>query len=130
MTDEEVAQLINNEFTFRTLGVTEQYHEIHQPVYEKGQLKIDRIDREKQQDQIIAYLPVEGEYFFFAVYIDLINKEIFNIGTESRNTICLRVISEELTSIELQSFTKLTVGKSWNKGDLKPNKKSTYNLAV
>jgi hypothetical protein len=128
MTDKEVTQLINNEFKVKSLGVTEQYLEIHQPVYDNGELKIERIDREKQ-DVIIAYLPVKDEYFFFAVYIDPIKKEIFNVGTESRNIVTLRATSEKFTSNELQSFLKLSPDKTWNKGDIKSRGKSVYNFS-
>ena len=129
MTDEEVAQLIENEFITKTLGVTESYLEIHEAVYEEGKLKIDRIDREKQSDVIIAYLPVKDEYFSFAVYIDKQNKEIFNIGTESRNEVSLKATSNTLSSNELQAFTKLKADNTWNKGDLKASKKATYKFS-
>ena len=129
MSDEEVSQLIIKEFFEKTLGVTEQYLEIHEAVYVDGRLIIDRIDRESYPDLIIAYLPVKDEYFSFAVYIDLEKKEIFNIGTESRNLVCLRATSEILTSTELQSFTKLKASKTWNKEDFKPNKKSRYTFS-
>ncbi len=124
MTDEEVYQLVNNEFISKTLGVTEQYLKIHQPVYVNGHPKIDRIDREKEPDLIIAYLPVKDEYFYFAVYIDTLKKEIFNIGTESRNIISFMTTSEILTSKELLSFVNFTPTETWNKGDLKQNKKT------
>lgn len=126
MTDNEISQLVYNEFTIPTLGITEQYLEIHQPVYENSLPKIERIHREGKEHVVIAYLPVHGEYFYFAVYIDVLKKEIYNVGTESRNMISLRASSEKLTAPELAAFTKLKITKSWSKGDLKPNKKSRY----
>lgn len=128
MSDENILQLITEEFKCKTLGVTEQYLEIHNPVYENGQLKIARIDREESDDQIIAYLPVNDEYFYFAVYIDMPAGEIINIGTESRNIVALEITSETLTVNELKSFIKLTPTRFWNKGDLKPNGRSTYSF--
>lgn len=98
-------------------------------IYLDGQLQIDRIDKECRADLIIAYLPVKDEYFSFAVYIDSENKEIFNIGTESRNLVSLIVTSETLTSKELKSFTKLRPTESWDKSDLKSNKKSVYTFS-
>ncbi|WP_295794562.1 DUF4279 domain-containing protein [Mucilaginibacter sp.] len=129
MTDDEVLQLILNELTSPTMGVTEQYLKIHQPVYDEHGLKIERIDREEKGNITIAYLPVQGEYFYFAVYIDSIKKEIYNVGTESRNIVSLRVTSEELTAAELRGLTKLKVTKNWNKGDLKQNKKAAYTFS-
>jgi hypothetical protein len=106
MDDEEVSELIVKEFFEKKLGVTEQYFKIHEPVYINGLPKIDRIDREFRDNLIIAYLPVKEEYFYFAVYIDTEKKEIFNIGTESRNLVCFRATSEDMDSIGLQVFYK------------------------
>ena len=126
MNNEQVLQLITAEFEAKTLGTTEQYLEIHGPVYENGQIKIERIDRESPEGLIIAYLPVKDEYFSFAVYIDPVTIEIFNIGTESRNTVSLLVSSEKLTAEELRSFTALTPDRIADKGGLTPNKKSVH----
>lgn len=129
MTDEEIAQLIYKEFTEKTLGATEQYLEIHQPVYVDGFPKIDRIDTEGRPDVITAYLPVKDEYFSFAVYIDADKQEIFNIGTESRNHVMLRVTSEILTWDKMQAFTKLQATRFWNNGDLRSNGKAKYKYS-
>jgi hypothetical protein len=90
MTDEQVKNLIRDELINKTLGVTEQYLEIHEVVYDAGELKIDRIDREDEKGLIIAYLPIKDEYFSLAVYIDGNENIIQNIGTESRNKVLLR----------------------------------------
>lgn len=129
MTDLEISQLILNEFRENTLGVTSQYLEIHEPIYENEKLRIDRIDREKNDNTIIAYLPVKDEYFFFAVYLDKITGEILNIGTEPRNLVSLIFASESLTSDELKSFTKLNCQEFWNKGDKKQNRSTTYKFS-
>jgi hypothetical protein len=130
MTDEQVKNLIRAELTQKTLGVTEQYLEIHEVVYEAGELKIDRIDREDEEGLIIAYLPIKDECFSLAVYIDGNENTIQNIGTESRNQVLLRATSNELTIDELQSMTKLVATRVINQGDLKPNKKSKYAYSV
>lgn len=130
MTDKEVFDLIKNELTEQTLGVTEQYLEVHQPVYENGILKIDRIDRESNDDLIVAYLPVEDEYFHFAVYIDPLKKEIFNVGTESRNQVSLCITSENLMLQDLPLLRTIQPIRRWNKGDLRSNKRTTYNYTL
>jgi hypothetical protein len=129
MTDLEISKLILKEFNEKTLGVTSQYLEIHEPIYENGQLKIERIDREKNDDRIIAYLPVKDEYFFFSVYLDKKKGEIFSIGTESRNLVSAIFASENLTSDDLKLLTKLHCQEFWNRGDKKPNSKTTYNFS-
>lgn len=129
MTDEEVALLVKNEFAIKSLGVTEQYLEIHEPLYVDGELKIERIDRETRPNLIIAYLPVKDEYFHFAVYIDTEKREVFNVGTESRNMVYLRATSDTMDLAQLCKLCNLTPTKAWNKGDLKPNKKLAYKFS-
>jgi hypothetical protein len=128
MNNEQVARLIEEEFLTKTLGTTEQYLKIHQPMFEVGKLKIDRVDRESEENLIIAYLPVKDEYFYLAVYIDTIKKEIFNVGSESRNTVYFRAESEIWSANHLQTLTRLQPTAMWNNGDVKANKRSFYDF--
>jgi hypothetical protein len=128
MTNEEVVLLIENEFLSKTLGATAQYLEIHQPALKDGKIRIERIDREKEDDLIIVYLPVVDEYFYFAVYIDAKKKDIFNVGMESRNTVYFRAESEIINLDILQSFTTLQPTRAWNIGDLRPDGRRIYNF--
>nr|WP_198160733.1 DUF4279 domain-containing protein [Pedobacter panaciterrae] len=123
MTDKEVKEIIEAEFQNKTLGTTEQFLEIHSPVYFDNNINIARIDREGDDEVITAYLPVLDEQFYFAVYIDAKTNEIFNVGSESNNTVYFRATSGNLTEHELKSLTTLKPTKSWNKGDLRENKK-------
>jgi hypothetical protein len=129
MTDIEVTNLIAKEFEEKTLAVTSQYLEIHQPIYENGLIKIDRIDREKNDDTIIAYLPVKDEYFFFSVYLDGNSREILSMGTESRNLVSAIFASGTMTGSELKSLTRLDCQEFWNKGDKKPNSQATFKFS-
>jgi len=126
MTDLEVWKLIVKEFNEKTLGTTSQYLEIHEPIYENGKPKIDRIDREKNEDVIVAYLPVKDEYFFFEIYIDARTGKILSFDTESRNLVSAIFASETMTSEELKSLTRLDCQESWNKGDKMPHRRRTY----
>jgi hypothetical protein len=127
MTDIELGELILEEFKNKHLGVTNSYLEIHEPIYENGKLRIDRIDREKKDQIVVAYVPVKDEYFFFAIYIDTKISEIFTISTESRNLVSLIFTSETMTSGELQSLTMLSCQECWNTGDKEPNKKTIFH---
>ncbi|MVN23476.1 DUF4279 domain-containing protein [Mucilaginibacter arboris] len=126
MTDDQAIELIEREFKEKTLGATEQYLEIHNPIYADNKLKIARIDREAKADYIIAYLPVIGEQFYFAVYINTSTNEITNIGTEAFHQVYFIATSEILTAKELTAITKLKPTESWNKGDLRKNGKSNH----
>lgn len=130
MSDEQVKELIRTELSQKTLGVTEQYLEIHEIEYEDGELKIARIDRESKEGLIIAYIPIKEEYFWLAVYIDESNGTIQNIGTESRNRVLMRATSDELTCYELQLLIKLKATESINKGDFKLKKGLKYAYSV
>ncbi|MDQ8015103.1 MAG: DUF4279 domain-containing protein [Flavobacterium nitrogenifigens] len=123
MTDKEIKEVIEEEFRSKTFGLTEQFLEIHSPIYFEDNINIARIDREEDEGLVIAYLPVSEEPFYFAVYIDTESKQIFNIGSESWNRVYFRAHSEIKTEDELKSLTELKPTKSWNKGDLRENKK-------
>jgi len=128
MTDSEISKLVLQELETKTLAVTSQYLEIHEPVYENGILRIDRIDREKD-GVIIAYVPVKGEYFSFAVYIDSNAAQVISVGTESRNLVSLVTSSETITSNELKQLTAIQCQEFWNKGDKKPHTKASYSFS-
>jgi hypothetical protein len=41
-----------------------------------NKLKIERIDRDKRDEQVIAYSPVAEEKFYFAIYFDINAREV------------------------------------------------------
>ena len=81
--------------------MSEQYLEIHNPIYADNKLKVDRIDRDSKDEMIIAYLPVLDEKFYFAVYIDTKSNEITSVGTEAYHRVYFKATSETLTADEL-----------------------------
>ncbi|SOD14745.1 DUF4279 domain-containing protein [Pedobacter xixiisoli] len=117
MTDQQVIELIEKELKEKTLRTTEQYLAIHNPVYTRDKLKVDRIDREGENELIIAYLPVIDERFYFAIYIDTQNNEIINVGTESDNRVYFRADSDRFGFEELSKMTILKSTGGRNKGD-------------
>ncbi|QDW26597.1 DUF4279 domain-containing protein [Pedobacter sp. KBS0701] len=129
MTDEQVITLIEKEFQEKTFGVTEQYLEIHAPIYINNKLQIVRIDRDRDKF-IIAYLPVIDERFYFAVYIDEDLDKLINIGTEPDHRVYFLATSENFSETELKAMCSLSVDESWNIGDLKKNGRSAYNFSA
>lgn len=129
MTEQQVIELIQKEFKEKTLGVTKQYLEIHSPIYADNKLKIDRIDRDRTDNLIIAYLPVLDEKFYFAVYIDTKSNEVISIDTEAYHQVYFRATSETLSSDELKVMTRLTPTELWNKGDLRKSGKLNYTFS-
>lgn len=129
MTDEQAITLIEREFLDKTFGVTEQYLEIHAPIYNNNKLQIGRIDRDRDK-LIIAYLPVQDERFYFAVYIDDDLGKIISIDTEPDHQVYFFATSENLSATELKAMCSLSVDESWNKGDLKKNGRSTHKISA
>jgi len=121
MSDEQIIKLIEEEFRIQSLGVTQQYLEIHHPVYVNHQLSITRIDREASDGVIIAYLPVQGADFYFAVYISAMANEITGIGTEAQHRVYFHASSESLSDYDLCSMCSLIPTESHNKGALIKN---------
>ncbi len=129
MTDQQAIKLIEKEFKHKILGATEQYLEIHSPIYVNNQLKFDRIDRDKKDELIIAYLPVLDEKFYFAVYINTKTNEITGVGTEAYHQVYFRATSEALSVDDLKAMTYLTPTKFWNKGELRESGKSRHTFS-
>ena len=128
MTDQQAIELIEKEFKKKTFGVTEQYLEIHSPIYTDNILKVDRVDRDSKNEMIIVYLPVLDERFYFAVYINTKTNEITGIGTEAYHRVYFRAISETLTVDDIKAMTHLTPTEFWDKGDLRSNGKSNHSF--
>lgn len=129
MTDQQAIELIEKEFKDKTLGVTEQYLEIHSPIYADNKLKVDRFDRDRKDELIIAYLPVLDEKFYFAVYIDTKTNEVTGIGTEAYHRVYFRATSGTLSAENLKGMTHLTPTEFWNKGDLRKSGKSNHTFS-
>ena len=118
MIDEQVLKKVGQEIKNKTWGVTEQFLQVHDVILVDGQPKIERIDTEKEDGTSIAYLPVKGESFFLAIYLDSkTDFEIKWIGTEPYNSVYFQVTSDKFSMDELSSMTALKPTKSWNRGE-------------
>jgi hypothetical protein len=129
MTDDQIIKIIETEIKLKTLGVTEQYLEIHKFIYQDGKLVFDRIDRTSLDNCFIVYLPVDSEKFYFKAFIDKETHEMFSLSTEPWHRVYFRATSETLSLNELCTLTKLTPTDSWNKGSLRKNGKSAYSFS-
>lgn len=132
MTDDQIIEIVENEFREKFLGVTQQYLDIHNPIYIDGKLKVDRIDRERSNGIVSVFVPVENEKFHFVAWVDTTDPtlEIINtINTEPLNRVYFRATSEELSKEQLKTLTKLTPTESWDKGDKRKFRESTYEYS-
>jgi hypothetical protein len=118
MTNEQIIEIIEIEIKTKTLGVTEQYLEIHSPVYIDGKLQVARIDR-NNPEVITVYLPVDDEKFYFTVFIDVESGEVCSFNTVANQRVYFWALSEKLSEKKLRAMTKLEPTESWKKGDIR-----------
>lgn len=120
MTDSQIIEKAIAEVEDKTLGVTEQFLEIHQLIYENGKPKIARIDRENVEGIAVVYFPVKDQKFFLAVYLDTIPEvKIRWVHTENYNCVYFRAYSDRFSLEQLSQMTVLKPTKGRTKGDLK-----------
>jgi hypothetical protein len=118
MTDTLIIQKATEELSAKTFGVTEQFLNIHQIVYENGKPKVARVDRESKDGTAIVYFPVKDEKFYLAVYVDTEPEiSVRHVNTESYSSVYFTAISEDYSFSELSNMTKLNVTDGHNKGD-------------
>lgn len=124
MADTLIIQKAIEEITAKTFGVTEQFLNIHEVVYEHDKPKVARVDTEKEDGTAIVYFPIKDENFYLAVYLDTIPQiSVRHVGTEHGNSVYLGVSSKIFSMQELSEMTKLKVTKGHSKGD---KRGSTY----
>ncbi len=119
MTETLIIKKAIEEIETRTLSMTNQFLEIHKIAYTDNKPKIARVDSSKT-DKATVYFNVEGEAFFFAVYLDL-NPTISVKWSDSEpyHSVYFRAWSKTLSLNELKTFTRLISVRGTNKGDKK-----------
>ena len=118
MTDDLIIQKAIEEIETKSLGVTEQFLEVHEIEYADGKPVVARVDKEKGDGVVIVYFPVKGFSFYFAVYLDTVPEiAIRRTGTEPDNHVYFRATSEVLDFKQLAALTKLPTSGGWNIGD-------------
>ena len=120
MIDDKLAQCALEEVERRNWGVTGQFLEIHELLYEGNTPKIARIDTERPDGTAIVYLPVKDENFYLAIYLKLTPAiEVSGVWIESENTVYFQASSETLSVEELCVLTSLEPTARKKKGVLK-----------
>jgi len=120
MTDTQLIQIATKEIKDQTWGVTQQFLEVHEIVYEDGKPKVARVDHDKKDGIVIIYFAVKGERFYFAFHFH--NPEdltITGIYVEPYSAVYLNATSDKLSLQELKALTMFKPLREVNKGDLK-----------
>ncbi|UOQ74515.1 hypothetical protein [Hymenobacter cellulosilyticus] len=113
-----IPELVAQELADPRFGVTQQFLAIHHISYEAGQPLIRRITTTEDGGHV-AYLAVENQRFYFALYFAPEANEVRWVGTEAFHSLSLRATSSILSSAELAALTRLLPTAQWNKGDLR-----------
>ena len=117
MSDYQIIEKAIEEVDKRTLGITNQFLQIHDLVYHDNKPKIARVDVEKENIAIV-YFNVANEEFFLAV---IINTKPNILATwayiEPFHSVYFRASSEILSLQELSKLTNLQSTRGRNKGD-------------
>ncbi len=122
----EIKEAVEKEIIDRSLSATAHYLKLHQPLYNKGKLQFAAIDKAKDGNIVVAYLPVAEQQFYFAVSVDTDAERVISFATEANYIIFLRATSILLSADKLKAYTTLTPSKSWNKGDKNPDSNFDY----
>jgi hypothetical protein len=113
-----------------SLGVTEQYFEIHDVERLQSIPEPERVTVDEQANLAIVYFKIQGERFRLAVYLQLQPVIIvYNVATENNSRVYLRATSESLSADEIENMTSLQAGEKFSKGDKRTFGKSIYNYS-
>lgn len=103
-------------------AATQQFLEVYQIVRDNGVPVVSRVDTETDDDNATVYFPVQGEKFYFAVYLDTEPEiSVRWTDTEDAYSVYFAIVSETLDSPMISAMTNLKPTKSWSKGDKSAN---------
>ncbi len=126
----ELTNVAIEELCYPTLGVTEQYLEIHDVERLQGIPKVERVAVDEKDNLAIVYFKIQGERFRLAVYLQLQPViAAYNVATENNTAVYLRATSESISANEIKAMTLLQATESFNKGDNRKFGKSSYNYS-
>ncbi len=99
-------------------GVTQQFLEVHNIKLRDGVPVINRVYLEDEALGSVVYFEVEGERFYFAVYLDVEPEvRVRHTNTADSFHVYLSAGFNELHSDEIIAMTSLKATRYWNKGD-------------
>ena len=130
MDDDAIVLAAIEELRSRTLGVTQQLLAIHDVKRENGQPVIDRVDRERGDGLAIVYVPVEGERFYLAIYVQTADvPRVADVETEPWHRVYFRAWSDTLDLAALRAMTTLEPTRSWSKDQPIARKMIAYKFS-
>jgi hypothetical protein len=126
----EIIQHAIEEVEEKKWGVTQQFFEIHEVVYEGDKPKIAHIDEDDPDGVAVVYFPVKDEKFYLAIYVRTIpNIGVKWVDTEAGHRVYFKATSDDLNFDQLASLTTLKPTAGWSKGDKKRYGNSPYSFS-
>src|SRR5688572_7563971 len=117
MFEDQVSIRVRQEIRERTKRFTGLFLQVHDIHSIEGLPQIEKIDTEREDGIVVAYLPVREQSFYFALYFDnKVNLNLLGVGTEPHNLVYFSASSRELNVDDLSSLTTLEVIRKWTKG--------------
>jgi len=119
MTETGIQQLIARELAAKTMGVVEQFLEVHTVVIRNDAPVIARICRAPEERLTSVYLPVEKEKFYFVFFLDTARKVVEWAQVEPFHSILLEARADTPTAAGLADLTTLTPTSQHDQGAIR-----------
>jgi hypothetical protein len=131
---DQFLKLSVQEFANKTWGSTEQYLEVLEVVKQNNIPVVKRVEK-ISDNKYAAYFPIKNERFYYTHYFEVLDEEISILGdgVSPACSVALRVHSGNLPLDEILKLTTIVPTKTWQKGDLRGNKKTSeaiYNYTM
>jgi len=125
MADILIIQKAIEELAAKSFGVTGQFLDIHEVVYNNDVPRVERVT-EKEDGTAIVYFPVVDQKFYLAIYLETVPAVLVTwVDIQPYHSVYFRASSESLSLQELADLTKLTFTRGIKKGDRKnPNSRA------
>lgn len=116
--EDAIVGVVSEEIKKRNWGATQQYLDVLSVVYEGGRPAIAGIYVPEGREYLIAFVPVEGESFFFACYLDPeLPHDIRGIRIEAGYRVYFYADSDTLLLEDLLGKITIAPTESWRKGE-------------
>jgi hypothetical protein len=130
MDNDTIARAAIEELRSPTFGSTEEYLAIHDVKRESGRPVIERVDRERDDDLAIVYVPVERERFYLAIYVQTSdNPRVTSVETEPWHKVYFKASSSALNLTQLRAMTILEPTRTWSKGEPNLKRRIAYEFS-
>jgi hypothetical protein len=121
-----VKEIALKEIKEQSFELTKQFLSVNKLCYKEYVAFIEDVIFKEEDNTAEVYFPIEGESFYFVIYIDLLpSPGLRFMGMSAGNRVYLTVSSEEMNLDELSKGIQLIPKETWRKGEKIPNRNIT-----